>query len=656
MFAEGRVMAMNTIEKVKAELLTRLSSRNPDEIRSVAFEIAELGIPESIQLLVRHLQHEDLGVQEAAEFALRKIRGAETVRSIACLLRLEDVSIRNSAMDILREIGSDDLKTLYTFLHDEDVDIRIFIADILGSTGSSVATPMLIEVLEKDPDVNVRYQACISLGKLGNNESKEALLKAIEKDEEWVQFAAVEALAKLKVDDCIDRLMKALSCSSELVACTIIHTLGSIGNISCVPVLLQRLDNYSGPLCNAAVKAIVQIIGAPSLSLLGEKDLEKLHEYLLIALEDEDEDVVLAALTGLSFVGSIKATKAVFKRIHKIDPIRDADLLYAAVQSLISIGYNEALKEALFSGDEETVKIALEVCGTIGCRRCVGLLISSFWTLPLDMQQSAIHYLVNIADTTDVSFFMELLEKHKDTFVLKEALLFLGETASCITVAQDLLKFLHDPDDEVKETALEACLALENEDVNEKIVALFLSEDPLLRKMSTYAMGKIDTERYLDTLLSALKDTDAEVRKVALEALGRFCEKKPELFSTLSMCMSDESKDVRLALVELARNLGTEEALELIIKMIEDKDSWVCIRAIESLADSGSDAALYAMIERLDNADVLVTMKIVEVLGIIGGKVAFQALLGLTDHEDPDVQSAVSKALSYIQEEQGEDI
>lgn len=649
-------MINHNVEQIKQEVLTKLESCESDEIRSAAFESAELKMSESIPLLIEHLQSPNVGVQEAAEYAIRKIRGSETVQSLIPLLRIEDAAIRNSAIDILQEIGSDDLKTLYELLYDQDVDIRIFVTDILGYVGSFLAVTMLIEVLDKDPDVNVRYQACISLGKLGYSEAKQALSKAVEKDEGWVQFAAVEALTKLKANDCVDILLSVLPKSSDFVASTIINALGAIGNILSVPVLLQQLDKSTGPLRNATVKAIIQIIGAPSLGLLGEKDLDKLYTYLLIALEDEDEEVVLAVLTGLSFFQGIEATThKVFERIHKMDPLRNADLLSAAIKCLVDVGYNQALRESLYSKNEEIVKVAIEVCGDIGDRHCVEVLIETFWTFPLELQQSVMNYLVNIADRSDGGFFVQLLSQHQDTSIIKAAILFLGKQSSS-TIGSDLLKYLYHPDVEVRKTALEACLALSDEQVNKQIIDLFSSEDLSLRMLATYAMGKISPETYASSLLLALKDSSGDVRKAALESLGELSKITPEVFESISSVMYDECKEVRLALISLARKIKTQQSLSVIIRMLEDKDNWVCIRAIEALIDyKKEDVAVLAIIRKLDEADVLVTMKIVETLGIIGGKLAFQALLDLISHDDPDIQKAVSDALSYIQEEQGED-
>ncbi len=647
-------MAENITDQMKTDLLNQLNSNDPDVIRAAIFIVADLGIELFIPELISCLQSPYIGVQEAAEHTLKKIRGVGVVRAVVPLLRLEDVSIRNSAIDILREIGSDDLTTLYKLLHDDDSDIRIFIADILGSSDSPTSLHMLSEALEHDPEVNVRYQACISLGNIGDVSIENVLKKALN-DEEWVQFAAVEALTKLKAENSTDLLLASLENCSELLAATIINALGVIGNINAVSVLLQRLDEESGSLRNLTVKAIVEIIGARSLGLFSHKDSEKLYTYLILALDDEDEEVVQSACKGLSFIGDTKATEAIFNRISKIES-NNTKLLPIAINCLARIGYNDGLKKALLSKNTYVVEAAVEVCASIGCRRSIGLLITAFDSFTVDMQRIVAHHLSILGDTSDVSFFLDLLDRYTDVYIIKEALYFIGIRTSCLTIASEILKYLHHQDQEVREAALEACLALNDDSINKELVSLFFNKDSDSRIMAVYAMAKISVDEYADTLLVALKDVCPEVRRLSIEALGMICVSRPEIFSIVAESIHDSDRNVRLALVELAGQLDTEDSLAVAIKMLNDKDSWICIRAIDSICKHNNQDFLPYIIQRLEDADLLVTLKILEVLGTIGGSIAFQVLLGFSNHEDPNVQAVVTEAINRIQEEQGERI
>ena len=210
------------------QILEDLHSSDNERIRSAAFAAGDMTIEEAIPVLSQQLSNENLGVQEGAEYALRRIRGPKSVDAVLPLLRSDDASIRNVAMDILREIGNDNMEAMRTSLHDPDPDIRIFISDILGHSSSREAGQLLCEALLKDPEVNVRYQAAVSLGNLGYPETVDSLRKAMN-DEEWVQFAVVEALTKINDDRTVTALVQALPTASPLVCSAIImiNTLGT---------------------------------------------------------------------------------------------------------------------------------------------------------------------------------------------------------------------------------------------------------------------------------------------------------------------------------------------------------------------------------------------------------------------------------------------
>ena len=642
----------DTENTCRSELVERLRSDDPDIVREAAFEAGDLKDAACVELLSKLIQSENLGVQEAAEFALRQIRGAKAVQAVSPLLRSENASIRNSAMDILREIGADDMKSLQALLHDEDADIRIFGADILGTSGKHLAVSMLAEVLLHDPEVNVRYQAGISLGVLGFSEAAEALRSSM-KDEEWVQFAAVEALTKIRDDSCVSILINALKDSSLLVASTIISALGEMGNMKAVPLLLKQLDVVSGPLRNHAVKAIVQILGAPSLGLLSPKEQASFTMYLLVAMEDEDEEILMAALTGLSELGNEQGTHAVLELLQRIDPARDHELYEAALRCLVSIGFNNVLKDGLMHASEVVHNASVQACGEIGNRPCLEELKTMFWDVDRDVQRTIMEHLARRGDASDVPFFLEALERHDDPHVLRNSLIFLGNHADAATCGDKLLAFLDHPYDDMKETALDACLQLHDSGINATITGFKQHTVPVKRMMAVYAMGKINVLDYLPDVTEALEDERPEVRKVALAAIGEACGEHPELLTRLLPRLNDENREVRLALVSIAGAYDSREALELLGLSLQDQDSWVKIRAVESLGRKRVPDVVPTLVQMVEGSELLVMLKVIEALGAIGGNVAFRALLALTSHDDPDVQQAVESAISQIQEEQG---
>ena len=226
------------------EILELLRDGNSEDVRGAAFAAGDSRLEEAIPLLCEKIKSENIGIQEAAEYALRKIRGPRAIENILPLLASDEAPVRNVAMDILREIGVDGIEIMQPALRGEDADLRIFIADILGYCASHQSALLLGDALLKDPEVNVRYQAAVSLGNLAYPESVGALCQAMH-DEEWVQFAVVEALAKINDPAAINALVKLLPLSSVLVSSAIIDALGELGDVKTIPMLFNSLENVN---------------------------------------------------------------------------------------------------------------------------------------------------------------------------------------------------------------------------------------------------------------------------------------------------------------------------------------------------------------------------------------------------------------------------
>lgn len=637
----------------EAEILAQLNSDDSAVVRAAAFEAGDLALQSAVGRLVEHFQNSSVGVQEAADYALRKIRGPQTVQAMLPLLSFDDVCIRNVAMDILRFVGIDDIATLTKHLRADDPDVRIFIADILGSTNSAMALAPLCDALLHDAEVNVRYQAAVSLGTLASIDAVESLRLAIH-DEEWVQFAVMEALAKIKAESCVDILIQALETCSPLVASTVIDALGEINNVKAAPLLLNYLEKTSGPLRIKALKAIIRILGPNSLSLLGAKQLSALQAYMLAALNDDDEDTLKVVLSGLAYTGvSPAATRSVLKLVARTDPDKQQDMLHQELLCLVGIGYNEALEEALQDSNEMVRHMAVEACGNMEGRAGKYALKRHFDTMDLLGKQRAMEFLAQRGDDRDLPFFVKRLSSDEDPYVLGNTLRFLGITMHHLDSAGRMLELLNHPSPAVKEAALEACLALEDEATVRAIVAYREDEDPNMRKMAMYTMGYVGADLFAIELAAGVHDPNAEVRKVALEAIGYGWPFSQEKIDVLEICLHDTNREVRLCAVEQMGNHMEGPFIDLLLEALEDDDDWVKVRAMEALGASRVQRASPLLVQMLENASLLVQLKITEALGHIGDDVAFRALLSLMGHSTPEVQSSAAAAIARIRREEG---
>jgi HEAT repeat protein len=635
------------------QLLSQLESGDVELEREAAFTAGEAGVEAAVPLLAKLVQSQNLGVQEAADRSLRKIGGPAVVRAVAPLLRSDDPPARNIAMDVMREIGDQDFPTLVELLHDQDPDMRIFASDIIGSTDNMQAVAPLCDALLKDPEVNVRYQAAVSLGTLGKPEAAKCLNKALA-DDEWVQFAVIESLAKIRDESSVSALVGALGKSTDLVASMIVDALGEIGNVKAVTMLIKRLDDSPAALRNKICKAVVKILGGKSLKLLTEHELIKFREYLLDALDDEDTDIQDAAIHGLAFVGGEKASLAVLELTISLDPDRDQDRLELAVGSLTSMGASPALREAVSTGQPAVALVAVKVLTRIGGQSVAELFMDCFWKRDRDVQREIASALIQIGGEDAVDFFLDVLARHEDGTVLKSALVFLGQKMRVARAADPIFSLLQHPFDDVKEAALDACVALDGPDMALRFREMAKSAEPLDRLMAVYALGKIDLDGNIEQLKAALEDEVPDIRKVALEAVAELCGRGPEGMELLVSRLSDESREVRLAVVEQIGRCPQSEGTPYLIQALDDPDDWVRIRAMEALGSRIAREAVPKLVNLLESPNKLVALRVMETLGEIGGNVAFRALLEVLNSEDQELTEAAEAAISKIQEEQGE--
>lgn len=638
--------------------LSLLKSDDKEIVREGAFRAGEDNCVEAVGILAELLQTNHLGIQEAADSSLRKIGGKETVQAVLPLLRSDEAPVRNLSMDILREVGSQDMVSLISLIHDEDADIRIFVADILGSTDSLLAVEPLCEALLKDPEVNVRYQAAVSLGELGKEEAAPCLNKAIE-DEEWVQYSVIEALTKIGHSSSVDAMVKALDKASDLVASMIIDSLGEMGNVKAVTMLLKRMEDSHTALRNKIVKAVVKILGGKSLTLLSADERERFRQYLLVALTDEDAEIQDAAIQGLAYVGGEDASSGILKIASELDQDQDHDRLNTIIGYLANIGLTLALEQGVLGEDENVARVAVQALSQISPEACgdghevCRVLMGAFWQVSLPIQRQIVSVAASRGDENAKDFFIRILDEHTDGTVLKSAVYLLGEKLQLDDVADKIFPLLNHQYDDVKEAALEACIAIDTPEVHERFLGMSESDEPVDRLMAVYALGKLGPVANLEVLRKALDDDVPDIRKVAVEALASACNASDEWKPLVLARLEDESKDVRLTVIEILGQCFSDDLIPYLVRSLDDDDDWVKIRAIDALGEQGGEAAVTKLVEMLQNPNRFVVMKVIEALGNIGGTVAFRALLDLTNSDEYELVSAAENAIANIQESQG---
>jgi len=141
-------------------------------------------------------------VRAAIFDALGENPDEEAVQALIALLRSEDASFRNGAVETLHLMPDMIAPHMESLLQDPDSDVRLFALDLLRTLPHKDAPKWLLEVLNRDVHVNVISIAIDRLADLGDAGMKDDLLavKARFSDEPFIAFAVDSALRRLEAE------------------------------------------------------------------------------------------------------------------------------------------------------------------------------------------------------------------------------------------------------------------------------------------------------------------------------------------------------------------------------------------------------------------------------------------------------------------------
>ncbi len=194
-----------------ARALAVLASRVGDKdrmVRSVAAQaLARIGVL-ALPTLAGLAESGNPSIRQAALSAVGKIPDAQSGEIVAKALSDLDWSVRASAADAARRLGTVALPALIASAGKGTAAGRAAVARALGEIGDLRAVATLVQLLG-DGSVEVVIQAAWALGKIGSPSTAPALLKRLHHENWRVRREVVRSLAVLACPDCIQALRDA---------------------------------------------------------------------------------------------------------------------------------------------------------------------------------------------------------------------------------------------------------------------------------------------------------------------------------------------------------------------------------------------------------------------------------------------------------------
>jgi len=185
-------------------------------------------------------------------------------------------------------------------LQNSDSSKRNELIEKLTQLQNTEVVQFLIDVLKQaNTHWMVKEGACKVLGKIGDKSATEALIAALNDDNEIVRYQAVNALGRLGDKRAVPKLIAILEQKEEqLVRSEAMKALGMIGDPSALKIILNILKKEND--------RFLKYHSVTSLGRLGDK--RALKELQKIVKEAKDDRLVLRAM---------EAIEAIEKRMNK---------------------------------------------------------------------------------------------------------------------------------------------------------------------------------------------------------------------------------------------------------------------------------------------------------------------------------------------------
>ncbi len=620
---ENIVGTLVTIEDVtgrleqERELAEQLAS--PDEATRVqaARRLAEEEVEDAEPALLEALADKSWRVRSQAVNGLVRRGGDRAVAALLRALREErhDLSVLNSAIQVLAMSNLDVMTPLIEFLRAPEADLRIYAALTLGERRDRRAAPALLNALA-DPDVNVRYHVIEALGRLRAAEAVDALLEIAEGRDFFLAFPALDALTQIGDPRAAPRIVPLLT--DPLLRTAAAEALGQLGDEQAVAPLAQLLSQPDAPTA-----IIVQ-----ALVTLYDRYEARYEEGRYIA------DLTRRALQPVGVQNLLDALPAAHG-----DELRNLARVLGWLEG-------EAVERALthLLGRPDARAEVVQALVRFG-RRVTHLLLAQLAADDRETRQAAVMALGRIGDPQAVPALIDLLSGSSELMVATAgALARIGDRRAF----EPLLALLGHPEAAVRQAAISALNSIGHPDMAAHIAQRLKDPNPWVRESAVQIAGYFGYANCLDQLFAACHDEDETVRRAALGSIAHLDD--PRVAPTLQKALHDDRPRVRAV---AARSLGLVEGREILSSLLgalQDPDLWVRYYAARSLGQHAFPEALDALVRlALDGEEVpMVRASAVWALGQIGGSRVAGTLAALLETTEKDIWQSALEALGQV--------
>ena len=547
--------------------------------------LGQSGAASDVRALLRLLSNEDWQTRRAAAEAISSLvreRAAELDTAelfrelIAGVEDKTDAGRRAAAIAALEGIGSPALPALSEALAGGEASSVIALAGLVGQVGGAEAVKLLAPLVES-ANTNIATAAISALGLTRHPDATPLLLQGLEREDEWLRFAAVGALGELGDAGAVPALEKLLA--EPLMEEAAAAALEEIASIEAVEALAESLRDADGRFRARVLVALVSVaeeertlpsvvqerLRASARALFKESSDDATFADLLRMTMTADAQLKRASICALGWLGDARAVPVI------AEALADPAFMKAARRALHNLASNAHALNRMLEADASLIP-PLEVASAMtGAKSYQAIEAAARLSVTASDAETMEAALVVLAAGRDQlrQQHAELLDKERASKLAEglSNLLTIAEGRPLIEIAEALGLLASALPPIVKERVSDALMHAETDDHLLAHLAFLDNADPL---------------RAVEEAARAERHKSARVRLSAIEILS--WRSRPRDNASLALHLTDEAAGVRRAAMRaMRRGAATPEALRAIRAALADEDIWVRAEAITSL-------------------------------------------------------------------------
>lgn len=261
-------VALSTEQK---QMFSEIIERTKDDSVAVRFTaaiaIGDMNCQTCEEMLLTMLKDTNENIQIAAAYALLKIGNKSHYQKIRDAAKSSDNTLRANALLLLGKIGNkDDMPILYDALKDLDVQDKVHLqaVDSLAMMKDiqiykSKLWPLLISKYADDRVMGIR-----GMGALGTKEAIDAIITCLKDDVQEVRLVAAEELGRLGNSQGTEELIRYFETNPDLSKATMasgtaISAIGKLKANQLTGYLAKALDSQSPYLRLVAAQSVLKM-------------------------------------------------------------------------------------------------------------------------------------------------------------------------------------------------------------------------------------------------------------------------------------------------------------------------------------------------------------------------------------------------------------